>query len=854
MADKPTFKAPVPQPRSHEQQYSWADRAMAAVHRRMDPKAFKAQQMEAWLNAKAQEQALQPDYGLMTAPKDISAGVGQYLVGEALSAAGVDPVGLLMQGADAVGANPAYGLALGAGLLGAGKLRKAGKAAAQELREARKLKGALAPEVDPTPGKVSQELTRAQRRELPPETLDRMSDIKAKHPELGRALPYMTPLEVSKVISSPETIAKMDRLLSILPQAEKMAAVMKMGEPKRGWYRASTQALIDIFGYDDAPRFASLLAATSPQTSVEGNLRNALSIWTNWERAGRPTDPKAIRHIMGKSVQGSGTEASVLEAWAGNTVRALSAENPMKVTLSGPKVNNFARNLQDDVYKVTNDAWMANGMGVTQSLFSGSPTPLQLASGDPGMSAGYSAVSARVRQGANKLGYTPSEGQEAYWSTVMPLYEGAKAQGMDPRDFLQKGLLTPEVIRGTPDFSTLLKQGEYGDILRRGGYGDRLDQMASHEWPKIHPSLSSREQQYVMDTAGTLAELGGSRRRETRALTVPVGYKPDSAFLYSTHEFIPGEKSGVGSAVGVSPAILSAPESSRRHYTQRVKAAFVDPQGHDVINRSLFPGRTIETRPMQGMFTAPSGNVETQAGYAAGVELPLRRSRKGEPFLHPEDEAALRAGEGIRGLLTQQHGSPASGITPYEAGNSYFVPREGKAGVPSLLAGQRVDPDMAFADVGKGINAISFSPGPMSTGKKDLLQEALQDEAKLQGYRGKSLGVYVDRSKGLLELPQGTGEMTREWLKDVDSLPARRQKGLSQGLRQVADPLHSVYSKLGPEDAPRTDVMNLIQMLKTNGIPAVREGLKRGAILPTAAALGYFTNLYGTGEEQPGGR
>jgi hypothetical protein len=43
---------------------------------------------------------------------------------------------------------------------------------------------------------------------------------------------------------------------------------------------------MDVFGPEDAPRFASLLAALSPQTSVEMNLLNTLNVWKNWTAAG----------------------------------------------------------------------------------------------------------------------------------------------------------------------------------------------------------------------------------------------------------------------------------------------------------------------------------------------------------------------------------------------------------------------------------------------------------------------------------------------------------------------------------------------------------------------------------------
>jgi hypothetical protein len=75
------------------------------------------------------------------------------------------------------------------------------------------------------------------------------------------------------------------------------------------------------------------------------NLLNTLNTWKNWTAAGRPTEAKTIKEIMGRSVSGTKGEESVLEAWQNNAVRSLSASDPTKVTLSGPKVDSFYRNL-----------------------------------------------------------------------------------------------------------------------------------------------------------------------------------------------------------------------------------------------------------------------------------------------------------------------------------------------------------------------------------------------------------------------------------------------------------------------------------------------------------------------------
>jgi hypothetical protein len=288
---------------------------------------------------------------------------------------------------------------------------------------------------------------------------------------------YLLKEERNKLNKS--TASRLLELFRSFPSAEEMAAVAWSGRAKRGWYKNSAEAIVDVFGLEDGPRFAALLAALSPQTPVQTNLRNALNMWTNWNRAGRPTDEISIRDLMGKSVDGSGTEKSVMESWVGNTVRALTAEDSTQIKLSGPKVSSFYKNLIGHVNEVTNDSWMANYAMVSQKLFSGK---LQK-SGDPGKSPGYLAMSAVARKAAKILTertgetWTPAEVQETVWSWAKTLYEKRKSSTEDrtTKEILKASGLTHEEISGTVDFRSLFVEKMYAKILERGGYGDRLE-------------------------------------------------------------------------------------------------------------------------------------------------------------------------------------------------------------------------------------------------------------------------------------------------------------------------------------------------------------------------------------------
>lgn len=281
----------------------------------------------------------------------------------------------------------------------------------------------------------------------------------------------LTPTERRKVTD--KVAEKVTSILKTLPSKDETAAVAYAGKAKRGWYRQSAEAIEAIFGAD-APRFARLLAALSPQISVEGNLRNALGVWQDWIAAGKPEGRDEILDVLRTSLRR--TFGNTLQAWENNTVRALSGEE----TLSGPKVDSFARNLLGDVDEVTNDAWMANWALVNQKIFAGT---INLK--DAGKGAGYLAMSARVREAAQRLTrltgdtWTPAEVQETVWSWAKTLTEMADSASeiRNARELVADQAITDDLIAATPDFGSLFNQPEYRQILEESGYGEQLGEV-----------------------------------------------------------------------------------------------------------------------------------------------------------------------------------------------------------------------------------------------------------------------------------------------------------------------------------------------------------------------------------------
>jgi hypothetical protein len=261
---------------------------------------------------------------------------------------------------------------------------------------------------------------------------------------------------------------------------EALRAAAIAGDAKRGWYEQSSQAIREVFG-DDAPRFTALLSALSPQTSVESNLRNAIATWANWVRAGRPVDPDQIIEIMGRSVEGTGGIDSVLPAWRNNAVRALTdplGNLPDAVpALSGPKVDSFARNTFGDLGPVTMDTHASDLLGVNQSDYAQKGTPKMRELNVPGFGPAYIGGAAAHRSVARNMSdefgvpISPANVQETSWSFAKPLKDLYKANsGSRMSELYDAGAVTDDLVRGTPDFATLLRDPSYSRPLQEAGY------------------------------------------------------------------------------------------------------------------------------------------------------------------------------------------------------------------------------------------------------------------------------------------------------------------------------------------------------------------------------------------------
>jgi hypothetical protein len=363
-----------------------------------------------------------------------------------------------------------------------------------------------------------------------------VASVLERYPNAKPLIPYLSAREV-QMLDRPRAGALIDNTIAVMNDfeqsgvtASEMADVALAGQAKRGWYQQSGEYLSQVFG-EDFPRFAALLAATSPQTSVKSNLKNALSIWINWDAAGRPTDKESIVAIMGQSVEGDKGVDSVLDAWVNNSVTSLS-EPVEELLLSGAKVDSFMRNIMGDSDAVTADTWMANYFGTEQAKFSGSKK--ESWPGNPGQTKGYLAVSAITRKAAKLLSkrtgenWTPAEIQETVWSYVKVITE-MRRRG-DKRtivEIIDSGDVTDDVIRGAEDFATMMGDSDIANILKDTTYGRRSESVAgssggavssssSKESPSSGASTKRARNAANLRRTGKRLERGEQRRKEQK--------------------------------------------------------------------------------------------------------------------------------------------------------------------------------------------------------------------------------------------------------------------------------------------------------------------------------------------------
>lgn len=672
-----------------------------------------------------------------------------------------------------------------------------------------------------------------------------------------QAAKFLTPAELESQMTSHarENMKQISRARAQMPGVDELASAVVGGRDKRGWYENSRRALQHIFG-DDADLFAGVLAATSPQNSVESNLTNALNIYRNWNAAGRPKGRNAIVDIMGKSVSGAKGEESVLDAWINNTVNVLEGGN----VISGPKVDSFWTNLRSrarrssmgDVHPddaVTLDAWMANLFGIDNAAFAGRTTehgsPAQaakFAKGDPGYSPKYLAGSSLVRETAQKLGMKPSEVQETAWSFGKALYEKAEALGISAREVVERGLLTPQDISGTVDFALLLKDPQYAGLLGNE-HAQRLSTLVRNDLPRIADATET-QRKWMLKAADRLDEVRARRALNSRYRNAENAPGRVIASLPIEAATPPTNRSRVG-PTGFSPGTT---EKQQDNLSSALLGAGEDLAGRGVIEEATFPGDTGSVRRGFGDYEGQHNVLRT---------TPVEVRMKANETIPAADERALRFASGAKSAMVGQDAAVVTALDfrtnkPHDAVRVTTPNKVDRRGLDAIRA-SLPEGEWAIQHRSDSVDVLKLN-GPLLDGEATQVAAAVRQQVPIKrttANRGDKLDQMMPAKSGrnvassetaYRELPWGdvgSKDVTRWLMADYDLLPqAMRRRLDGKTVRQFAADLFERYSKDG---STRPDHLNMLRIIADGGISRLREAMDDPKqLLPMLAAIGLL--------------
>jgi hypothetical protein len=219
---------------------------------------------------------------------------------------------------------------------------------------------------------------------------------------------------------------------------------------------------------------------------------------------------------------------------------------------------------------------------------------------------------------------------------------------------------------------------------------------------------------------------------------------------------------------------------------------------------------------------------------------------------------------------------------PNPKGTSLYIPAKGKATPEQMGIAAALTPDLpggkpAFnvSDIGAGRNVMNWGP-KFSDRDKDLLNDLVGerfeklDPAKLEEAR-EAHPDWTDQQvrNSLRERPvstvtegnlinfvddwthqPGSGTATRRAFSFIDKLNPGDFNRLDKGVRGVAGDLLDTYTqKAKSMKAPvREDLMNLLGILRDQGLKAAKQAAYSGGFVP-AIALAILLGDHGTGQQ-----
>lgn len=728
------------------------------------------------------------------------------------------------------------------------------------------------------------------------------ADAVAADPRLRALTPYLMAEEIQQLPEGRRKVPNLEEIADYATGAgqrqyvsprhnvdldpESMANLALAGAAKVGWYEASHKALVEVFGREDAARFAGLLAATSPQTSVEGNFLNTLNIWKNWTKAGRPTDPEEILDIMGESVQGGKGRASVLDGWENNSIRALQEEDPFDIQLSGPKVQSFMKNLQGFYDYSTNDTWQGRAFNILQDVFSG--VDRKAGPGLPGQ--GYLATNAAMRRATELLrertGYPwqVANVQEAIWSYTKTLLDYKDSRKLNPdamnaAQIVDEGVITGELIAATPDFASLFQQRKFAQPLIDAGI--------------LAPTADGGA---GLPTAG-----GGVQPLTVRSFGQEMPIAPDQGMLqqhaimmddvdrealdtnavHFQYEMMPYANAG-------HLPELFEDEALAYEYLNDPRADFI-PEGEtrDALVQALNKNRVRPTREGIGVWAPEGGEVEFNQLMNPSLVGPDDKNEKLKARLDRRQDydvlSATRAAMGAQGGVSWNYPTPQRKAEFETDAASIYYPTALMPQQMEMLA--RRYPNIILSDTGSSITAYPYSRGDKE-GQADV-EKLMADEEFLQSQLGtgtrvrpmivnqddaykawkeKKVGTgkkatYPNKRRqektfnksikpkqaGFMSFEQefqtpGQGLVTRKLLQSVDTATPEFRKNL-QGpkVRRAIKDLYELDKEMEARGLKvRPDIQLMRQRFSEGGFEGLQQALDRGEPLANLSALERF--------------
>ena len=736
-------------------------------------------------------------------------------------------------------------LALGAGVM-AGMVGGEGEVAAMK-------------NIAPSGAKWIRRTMNVLRSELDPKNFKRFS-LNASGPT-KRFSQWLHPDEV-RLLTGPQSkasLAEFERVRAGMPSAEEISGAIAGGAPKQGWYRNSRGATQHLF-QDDADLFAGVMAATSPQNSVEMNLENATRIYTNWVKAGRPQSRQAIENVMANSVVGNKGAGSVLDAWVDNTVAVLTGGK----TISGPKVDSFWGNLMQRArpdhgniapeQAVTLDAWMSNLFGVQQEYFSGNLDKARRAAalleGNPGKGAGYLAGTSLMREAADRMGLQPEEAQEMAWTFGKALYEKAESLGIPAREVIERGLLSEADLLKTPDFATLLRDDRYAGALKElPGMTERMASMPAASRASAR-EVTAKQRQFMLKSADVLDELRGVRRIGTAHKTAQTTERTAIAS-------VPLEAAPSGN-LGIDPGFRQRSPGSQDYASNVRLGAFEDLRGRNVALEGVLPGRTGEQLPGRGVYADKqpfpfSPLIETNKLKTAPVEV--RTNRRGTA-LNLRDEDAMRQAHIIQSGMLGQEAAAYSAISfpkDLDAAKAnavrFVTPHTLNESAVKQIAAQLDLDQFALQHRSTGVDILKFWGGPLTPAERQHVEQLVLSQMpppKPGDPAAKFLyGLNIaDPEKNYTILPFKDGEGSRAVTNMMVSesgytnLTKAQRKSLdSPGMRRAAQEVLDDIIRTNPQS--RKDHQNLLRIIAERGVSGLVEALgDPSQVLPVLVGLG----------------